>query len=269
MDPRNRKQIETIHRLGLKLEKSTTGELQFSMNQESLFDLRQLEHLKNLISNLSSSEDLDLARLASIEKHLTPGMTLKHFVSFMIPFERLLHKNLQDDDFLVSSQDHPAAQANLAKFPLVLVLDNIRSAFNVGSIFRTAECLGAKKIMLCGYTPLPTQWKVEKTAMGTEDYLEWEEGGKTFDCIQNLKQQGYWIIALETAEKAQDLYLEFPHQPTAFIFGNERFGLDPEILKIADDIRIIPLHGRKNSLNVGVTAAIAGFEWVRQWKIKK
>ncbi|HWU44716.1 MAG TPA: TrmH family RNA methyltransferase, partial [Bdellovibrio sp.] len=72
-----------------------------------------------------------------------------------------------------------------------------------------------------------------------------------------------------TAASAVDLFSDFPTEPTAFILGNERFGLDPEILKLIDEVRIIPLRGRKNSLNVGVTAAIAGFEWMRQWRQKQ
>ncbi|WP_374032774.1 RNA methyltransferase [Bdellovibrio bacteriovorus] len=200
-----------------------------------------------------------------MEKHLTPGMTLKHFVSYAVPFERLLHKNLQDDEFLVVENDREQAES---KLPLVFVLDNIRSAFNVGSIFRTAECLGAEKIYLCGYTPLPTQWKVEKTAMGTQEYLSWEEAPKLLECLEELKDEGYRIVALETAASASDLFEKFESEPTAFVLGNERFGLDPEVLKIIDEVRIIPLRGRKNSLNVGVTAAVAGFEWMRQWRLK-
>ncbi|MNL17976.1 tRNA (guanosine(18)-2'-O)-methyltransferase [compost metagenome] len=156
----------------------------------------------------------------------------------------------------------------MEKLPLVFVLDNIRSAFNVGSIFRTAECVGAERVILCGYTPTPAQAQVEKTAMGTQDYIDWEEGGKLFECLESLKENGYRIVALETTATAQDLYEPFEREPTAFILGNERFGLDPEILKVIDETRIIPLRGRKNSLNVGVTAAVAGFEWMRQWQSK-
>lgn len=252
----DKKSLEEIHQLFLKLEKSS-GDFSFSETE--------LKKLKTLISALSVCENPDVSRLAALEKHLTPGMTLKHFVSYAIPFERLLHKNLQDDEFLVVENDREQAES---KLPLVFVLDNIRSAFNVGSIFRTAECLGAEKIYLCGYTPLPTQWKVEKTAMGTQEYLSWEEAPKLLECLEELKDEGYRIVALETAASASDLFEKFESEPTAFVLGNERFGLDPEVLKIIDEVRIIPLRGRKNSLNVGVTAAVAGFEWMRQWRLK-
>lgn len=258
LSPQDKKSLEEIHQLFLKLEKSS---------RDFSFDDALLQSLKMRIERLATSSDEAVSRLAQVSKHLTPQMTLKHFISFAVPIERLLHKNLQDDDFLVVENDKPSAP--LEKLPLVFVLDNIRSAFNVGSIFRTAECLSAQKIYLCGYTPLPTQWKVEKTAMGTQEYLEWEESPKLMECLQELKDEGYRIIALETAASAQELYDDFESEPTAFVLGNERFGLDPEILKVIDEVRIIPLAGRKNSLNVGVTAAVAGFEWMRQWRANK
>ncbi len=259
LSPADKKSLEEIHKLFLDLEKSTTS-VDFS------FSVSSLQELKNKIAALKNSENPDVARLREVEKHLIDKMTLKHFVNFAIPFERLLHKNLQDDDFLVVENDR--AENSAEKIPLVFVLDNIRSAFNVGSIFRTAECLGAEKIYLCGYTPNPTQWKVEKTAMGTQEYLNWQESPRLLECLEELKDEGYRIVALETAASATDLYENFEREPTAFVLGNERFGLDPEILKVIDEVRIIPLRGRKNSLNVGVTAAVAGFEWMRQWQRK-
>lgn len=258
----DKKSLEEIHRLFLKLEKSTD-----KTSVDFSFAASELETLKNKIRDLAASPDPAVARLADLEKHLVVSMTLKHFVSFAVPFERLLHKNLQDNDFLIVENDRAATPAE--PLPLVFVLDNIRSAFNVGSIFRTAECLGAEKIYLCGYTPNPTQWKVEKTAMGTQEYLPWEEAPRLQECLVHLKTRGYRIVALETAVHAVDLYDAFDPTPTAFVLGNERFGLDPEVLKVLDEVRIVPLRGRKNSLNVGVTAAIAGFEWMRQWRTPK
>jgi tRNA G18 (ribose-2'-O)-methylase SpoU len=258
LNAQDKKSLEEIHKLFLELERSSGD---FSFNAGKLADL------KSKIRGLSDSENSDVSRLAALEAHLHDKMTLKHFVAYGIPFERLLHKNLQDDEFLIIENDKSAAPEET--LPLVFVLDNIRSAFNVGSIFRTAECLGAERVLLCGYTPNPTQWKVEKTAMGTQEYMTWEEHPHLMDCLETLKEDGYRLVALETAASASDLYEEFDTEPTAFILGNERFGLDPEILKIIDEVRVIPLRGRKNSLNVGVTAAVAGFEWMRQWRAKK
>ncbi|WP_413294109.1 RNA methyltransferase [Bdellovibrio sp. HCB185ZH] len=258
LSAQDKKSLDEIHRLFLELEKSSGD---FS------FDGAKLSELKKKIAALAASENSDVSRLAGSEAHLHGKMTLKHFIAYGIPFERVLHRNLQDDEFLIIENDKMATPQE--SLPLVFVLDNIRSAFNVGSIFRTAECLGAERVLLCGYTPNPTQWKVEKTAMGTQEYMEWEEHAHLMDCLETLKEDGYRLVALETAASASDLYESFETEPTAFILGNERFGLDPEILKVIDEVRVIPLRGRKNSLNVGVTAAVAGFEWMRQWRARK
>jgi 23S rRNA (guanosine2251-2'-O)-methyltransferase len=253
----DKRSLEEIHQLFLSLERSES---------DFKFDAGKLDELKKKILQLQDSPNPDVNRLQDMGKHLSPGMSLQHFINFVLPIERLINKNLRDDEFLVLENDK--TEIATEKLPLVFVLDNIRSAFNVGSIFRTAECVGAERVILCGYTPTPAQSQVEKTAMGTQDYVDWEEGGKLFECLESLKENGYRIIALETAATAVDLYEPFEREPTAFILGNERFGLDPEILKVIDETRIIPLRGRKNSLNVGVTAAVAGFEWMRQWQNK-
>lgn len=261
LSAQDKKKLEAIHKLFLEIEKSTPlNATNFS------FHSSKLETLKGLIKSLGSSENPDVSRLAELERHLVIKMTLKHFVSFAVPVERLLQKSIQDKDFLVLEDD--AIENRHTPLPLIFVLDNIRSAFNVGSIFRTAECLGVKKVFLCGYTPTPEQIKVEKTAMGTQGYLDWEHISRLLDCIDLLKSQDYRIIALETAAEAQQLYAPFDPIPTAFILGNERFGLGSEVLNTIDEVRVIPLRGRKNSLNVGVSAAIAGFEWMRQWSQK-
>lgn len=256
-----RKVLEEIHQLFLSLERAVHKDEDFSHHQEAL------KNLNEKILALKSSGNESIARLHEVAKHLVPSMTLRHFVNFSIPFERLLNKSLQDDEFLIIENDKAESQSS--PLPLVFVLDNIRSAFNVGSIFRSAECMGASGIYLCGYTPTPNQWKLGKTAMGTQEYIQWHHREKLSDCLQELKDLGYQVVALETAACAQDLFEKFEQEPTAFILGNERFGLDPEILKFIDEVRIIPLRGKKNSLNVGVTAAVAGFEWVRQWDLKE
>lgn len=256
-----RKVLEEIHQLFLSLERAVRKDEDFSLHEDSL------NHLKEKILSLKPFENEALSRLHEVARHLVPSMTLRHFVNFSIPFERLLNKSLQDDEFLIIENDKTESQSS--PLPLVFVLDNIRSAFNVGSIFRSAECMGASTIYLCGYTPTPEQWKLSKTAMGTQEHIQWQHRERLSDCLQELKDLGYRVVALETAACAQDLFENFEHEPTAFVLGNERFGLDPEILKFIDEVRIIPLRGKKNSLNVGVTAAVAGFEWVRQWNLQE
>lgn len=258
LTPAERKNLEEIYRQLRLLEKS---------RPEGHFAGPELEAVLLSLKKLADSPNPLLVRLSEIQKHLHPEMTLKHLVGFIVPFERLLQKSVQDDDFLVEENDKktPALAKTL---PLVMVLHNIRSAFNVGSALRTAECLGIEKVYLCGYTPTPAQDKVARTALGTESLMEWAEEPSVLETLKKLKDQGYHLIALETAEKSVDLYSDFPHRPTALVVGNERFGLDPDVLKAVDEIRRIPLRGQKNSLNVGVSLAVAGFEWMRQWKPK-
>ena len=151
------------------------------------------------------------------------------------------------------------------RVPLHIVIDNMRSAFNVGSIFRTADTLGVKKIWLTGYTPTPHQLQVEKAALGATFIIDWEQ--KTFSqACDELKKMNVNLVALETSPQATSIYAPMPVQsPTAFLVGNERFGLDQEQLQRATEVRSIPTYGIKNSLNASVALAIAGYEWRKQY----
>ena len=246
--------VEEIYRLfqGLELD-----------SPDGLFDQQLLEHLIMCIASLENSDDLILQKLSKYQHHLTPRMTLRHFAAIAVPFERYLKKSIQDDDFLVSTTDRDHLVAK--RVPLHFVIDNMRSAFNVGSIFRTADTLGAQKIWLTGYTPTPHQLQVEKAALGATLIMEWETCSFT-EAIENLKKNNYYIIALETSAKALDISYPYEEKkPVAFVVGNERFGLDKDQLSLCNEIRRIPVYGIKNSLNAATAAAIAGYEWRKQW----
>lgn len=227
------------------------------------FSIEALAEIQKSLGEFANHEIFEWRKLAEIPKHLHPQMSLKHYVSWLVPLERLLQRELRDDEFLISTQDQ-ASISPLEKIPLVLILHNLRSAFNVGSIFRTAECFGLQKIYLCGYTPLPTQTKLLKTAMGTEQWVSWEEVPSLEDLLQKLKPD-FQLVAFETSPQAKALYEAFPKKPTAFVFGNERFGLESSVLAACHEVRQIPVRGQKNSLNVGVASAIATAEFARQW----
>src|SRR3989344_584000 len=250
----SKKKVEEIYRLFQGLEQDS---------HDSQFDQQLLEHLIMCIASLENSDDLILKKLSKYQHHLKPSMTLRHFASIGVPFERYLKKSIQDDDFLVSTTDRDHLVAK--RVPLHFIIDNMRSAFNVGSIFRTADTLGAQKIWLCGYTPTPHQLQVEKAALGATLVLEWEMIPFA-EAIKKLKSQGFRIIGLETSSKSIVLSAPFAEQtPTAFLIGNERFGLDADQLELCDEVRKIEMYGIKNSLNAAVAAAIAGYEWRRQW----
>jgi 23S rRNA (guanosine2251-2'-O)-methyltransferase len=148
------------------------------------------------------------------------------------------------------------------KLPVVLVLDNIRSALNVGSIFRTADAFALERILLCGITATPPHREILKTALGSSESVPWEYYPRTLDAVEMLKAAGYRVVAVEQAtEKTMlhELALE-PGQPQAFVFGNEVDGVDLEVLRACHGVVEIPQYGTKHSLNVAVAAGIVAWE---------
>ena len=198
-----------------------------------------------------------------IENNLT-NYSLREFLNFAVPLEQELDKNLKDYELVIQKEDGKNKEHR--KIPLYLILDNLRSSFNVGSIFRTAECFKISKLFLCGYTPIPSNAKVQKTAMGTIEYLKWEQCKSTINLIEDLKKKNYKIYALETTENGKLLNETNFEKPAVIIMGNEALGIDEKILNMADEIIKIPLFGWKNSLNVAVATAICCYEISNQWK---
>ncbi len=150
---------------------------------------------------------------------------------------------------------------------MVVILHNIRSNHNVGSIFRTADAAGCAKIFLCGITPAPLdKWGREnkaltKVALGGEAYVPWEKRDSTLAAIVELKKQGYKILAIEQSPGSAPLFdvkLK-PSDKYALVLGNEKSGLEAEILRAADKVVEIPMAGRKESLNVAVAFGIVVF----------
>lgn len=145
-----------------------------------------------------------------------------------------------------------------------LILHNIRSGQNVGSLFRTADAAGIKKIFLTGYTPTPIDKferpvkEISKTALGAEKSIAWEACSFQ-DCIVNLKKENVQIIAIEQAENAVPYREKVVQFPAAFVLGNEVTGIESEALKLCDVIVEIPMKGEKESLNVSVAGGIALF----------
>ncbi|MFA5997475.1 MAG: RNA methyltransferase [Candidatus Paceibacterota bacterium] len=147
----------------------------------------------------------------------------------------------------------------------VVVLDNLRSVHNVGSIFRTANAVGIEKIYLCGTTPTPLDKKGErrkdfaKVALGAEDTVAWEYFESTLECVKKLKKEKYFIIAVEQDERAVD-YKKVDisqNEKVAIVIGNEVDGVLSEVLHQCDTIAEIPMVGTKESLNVTIAFGIA------------
>lgn len=151
----------------------------------------------------------------------------------------------------------------------MVVLDNIRSVYNVGSIFRTSDALGVDKMYLCGYTPTPKdrfgreRKDLAKVALGAEKNIEWEYVKDTAELLRKLKKEKYQIVAVEQAENSVDYKKVRTEKMVALVMGEEVNGLKAEVLKLADVIAEIPMHGKKESLNVSVAFGIAGYEILR------
>lgn len=156
----------------------------------------------------------------------------------------------------------PKGKANPAQVDVHLVLDNLRSILNVGSIFRTADGVGVRQIHCCGTTPTPDHPKFKKTSLGAETLARWSYHTNAVRLVSDLKTAGNLILALETTPNSISLFqipaqLRFHTQPVVLVIGNEISGIDPGILNIADHEINIPMFGKKTSLNVAVSAGIA------------
>ena len=143
------------------------------------------------------------------------------------------------------------------KTPLVVVLDNVRSMHNVGSVFRTADAFLLQGVALCGYTPVPPHRDIQKTALGATDTVEWQYFATTVEAVEALKAEGFAIIAIEQAASSVMLDGFQPaDKPLALVFGNEVSGVDPAVMQLADGCIEIPQLGMKHSLNISVSTGI-------------
>lgn len=155
------------------------------------------------------------------------------------------------------------------KKPIVVVMDNIRSMHNVGSVFRTSDGFLIDGICLCGFTPQPPHRDIHKTALGSTDTVDWVYYEETTQAINELKQKGFKVYAIEQTEGSirleqfKQVHPETIQHPMAFVFGNEVDGVDQAVIELCDGVIEIPQWGMKHSLNISVAAAIVLWEFVR------
>ena len=151
------------------------------------------------------------------------------------------------------------------KTPITIVLDNVRSALNVGSVFRTADAFLIENIILCGITTTPPNKEIRKVALGATDSVNWQFEKNTVDAVSKLKKTGYHIMCIEQAEKSSKLNdFTLPNKPIAIIMGNEVDGVSEDVITICDEVMEIPQFGTKHSLNISVTAGIVIWELWRK-----
>lgn len=151
------------------------------------------------------------------------------------------------------------------KFPVIAVLENVRSAYNVGSVFRTADAFLIEEVILVGYTATPPHKEIAKTALGAESVVSWTHFSKAEEAIHYLKKLDYLVLGVEqTSESVQlDQLDHFVKHKVAFIFGNEVSGVDQKTLELCDGLLEIPQFGTKHSLNISVAAGVVLWEAVK------
>ncbi len=215
-------------------------------------------------ANFFSVDEPLLKKLGPLEFNISETITLRALLDIAVPMERFLSVAVKDDQMFKVKQGDRASKA-LPALPLCFVLDHLRSAFNVGSLFRTAECMGVNHIYLVGYTPTPEDSGVQKTAMGTHEMVPWSSHNHLDEVLCLLKASGVSIAGLETAEGSTTLFDFAAPSSLALLVGNERFGLTPETLQRVDHVVEVPMRGRKNSLNVVNSVSMVTCEVVRQW----
>ena len=153
------------------------------------------------------------------------------------------------------------------KLPIVVILENIRSAYNVGSVFRTADAFLLSGIYICGYTAYPPHKEIKKTALGAEDTVQWKHFKKIEDAIEELRADGYAVYSVEQASNSIPLNEFFEasqaKEKIAVIMGNEVTGVEQSTIALSDGCLEIPQLGMKHSLNVSVAAGVVLWELVR------
>ena len=152
---------------------------------------------------------------------------------------------------------------------VVVVLDNIRSLYNTGSILRTADASGVERVVLCGITPRPDQGNkqrraIAKTALGAEDSVQWEYQAETQTALATLAADGYEVVMVETAPEAVSIFEWVPRWPVCLVFGHEKEGVSVDLAEHVDTVVRIPMLGHKRSLNVATAAGVILYELLRR-----
>ncbi len=157
----------------------------------------------------------------------------------------------------------------LPKHPLYIILDNLRSAFNVGAIFRLCDTMRVSGLFLCGYTAAPPHVKLEKTSLGTIQYVPWKKFSHATEAVQFLKEQGIPVWAAETTSHSKPYDKVKIPETLGIVFGNEALGVSRGVMDVCDRLIEIPTYGFKNSLNVATACSVIGYKVLERMKTKK
>jgi 23S rRNA (guanosine2251-2'-O)-methyltransferase len=156
--------------------------------------------------------------------------------------------------------------AAIERLPVSIVLENVRSMYNVGAFFRTADASGVARLHLCGITAAPPKHAISKTALGADEVVPWEHHRDAPELVHRLRAEGCEIAAIETSLHAVDLFDWQPRFPVALLYGHETDGLTPQLSAMADTHVRIPMLGKKHSLNVAIAGGVVVFELLRKYR---
>ena len=159
-----------------------------------------------------------------------------------------------------------AAYERVAPLPVSILLDNVRSLYNVGAFFRSADAAAIEKLYLCGITGRPPKRAISKTALGAEETVPWEHAWEPVPLIESLRARAVEIAAIETTAHAVDLFDWAPRFPVCVVFGHEVDGIRPEISALCDAHVRIPMLGAKHSLNVATAGGVVIYELLRKYR---
>ncbi|MGM0443539.1 MAG: RNA methyltransferase [Fibrobacterota bacterium] len=179
-----------------------------------------------------------------------------------------LKKGDMETNFKVRSFDADISverYRRLPKNPLYIILDNLRSAFNVGAIFRLADTMRIAGLFLCGYTAYPPHTKLEKTSLGTIDYVPWKHFDRTVDAVHHCQRLGAEVWAAETTSHSEIYSTVYPGPQVAIVLGNEALGVSHAVIHECDRIVEIPTFGYKNSLNVATACSVLGYSVIEKF----
>src|SRR3954454_2156192 len=154
----------------------------------------------------------------------------------------------------------------IATLPVAVLLDNVRSMYNVGAFFRTADAAAVEKLYLCGITGHPPKHAISKTALGADETVPWEHAWEPLPVAEKLRARGYELAAIETTVHAVDLFDWSPRFPVCLVFGHEVDGVRPEISSLCDTHVRIPMLGAKHSLNVATAGGVVIYELLRKYR---
>jgi len=224
-----------------------TRSFQFSEDE-----IEQLRQFRQVLRQPFSSEERNV-----IAQHL---LKLRHLLAAKI------QQPLKESSLIILERDLPRPDPLVWPAEVVVVLDHLRSPYNVGAILRTMECVGLRRVICLGYTPKLESKQVKRSAMGCETVMQVEYESDGAIAIQKLQTQGFRMYALETIVPSTSVFTldsVLPEQPAplALVVGNEEFGVDERILGMADHLLHIPTFGTKNSLNVSIAFSIAIYQF--------